>query len=54
MGDKEVVQYLGDHEFYACLADWTVDGKGSPEMTAAAVRALKALLASPDVKRAGE
>ena len=54
VGDKDVIQYLGDHEFYACLADWTVDGKGSPEMTAAAVRALKALLASPDVKRSGE
>lgn len=54
VGDKAVVQYLGDHRFYACLADWTVDGKGDPEMTAAAVRALKALLASPDAERAGE
>ena len=48
-----MIQYLGDHQFYACLADWTVDGKGDPEMTAAAVRALKALLASPDVQTAG-
>ena len=54
VGDKAVVQYLGDHQFYACLADWTVDGKGSPEMTAAAVRALKALLDSPDAEKAGE
>jgi hypothetical protein len=51
VGDKAVIQYLGDHQFYACLADWTVDGKGSPEMTAAAVRALKALLASPDADK---
>ena len=54
VGDKAAVQYLGDHQFYACLADWTVDGKGDPEMTAAAVRALKALLASPDAEKAGE
>ena len=49
VGDKAVVQYLGDHQFYACLSDWTVDGKGSAAMTEAAVRALKALLASPDL-----
>ena len=54
VGDKAVVQNLGDHQFYACLADWTVDGKGDPEMTAAAVRALKALLASPDAESAGK
>lgn len=54
VGDKAVLQNLGDHEFYACLADWTVDGKGSPEMTAAAVRALKALLASPEAKTGGD
>ncbi len=54
VGDKAAVQYLGDHEFYACLADWTVDGKGSREMTEAAVRALKALLASPEAENAGE
>ncbi len=53
VGDREAVQRLGDHEFYACLADWTVDGKGSPEMTAAAVRALKALLDSPRVGETG-
>ncbi len=53
VGDKAVIQNLGDHQFYACLADWTVDGKGDPEMTAAAVRALKALLASPDAQTAG-
>ena len=54
VGDKDVIKYLGDHEFYACLADWTVDGKGSQDMTAAAVRALKALLASPDAEKTGE
>ena len=54
VGDKEVMRSLGDHEFYASLSDWTVDGKGSPEMTAAAVRALKALLASPDAEKTGE
>ncbi len=54
VGDKEALQYLGDHQFYACLADWTVSGKGSAEMTAAAVRALQALLASPDLPKAGE
>ena len=54
VGDKAVLRYLGDHAFYACLADWTVDGKGSPEMTAAAVRALKALLASPESEHTGE
>ena len=54
VGDKAAIQYLGDHEFYACLADWTVDGKGSREMTEAAVRALKALLASPEAENAGE
>ena len=54
VGDKAVIRDLGDHQFYACLADWTVDGKGSPEMTAAAVRALKALLASPEAEKGGE
>ena len=54
VGDKAVLRYLGDHAFYACLADWTVDGKGSQEMTAAAVRALKALLASPESEHTGE
>ena len=54
VGDKAVIRDLGDHQFYACLADWTVDGKGSPEMTAAAVRALKALLASPEAEKAGQ
>ena len=54
VGDKAVIRDLGDHQFYACLADWTVDGKGSPEMTAAAVRALKALLASPEAEKEGE
>ena len=54
VGNKSVIQPLGDHQLYACLADWTVDGKGSREMTEAAVRALKALLASPDAETAGE
>ena len=54
VGDKAVIQALGDHQFYACLADWTVDGKGSRKMTEAAVRALKALLDSPDAEKAEE
>ncbi len=54
VGDKAVLRHLGDHQFYACLADWTVSGKGSPEMTAAAVRALKALLDSPALPAAEE
>ena len=53
VGDKAILRALGAFDYYACLSDWTVDGKGSPAMTEAAVRALKALLSSPDVP-AGE
>ena len=49
VGDKAILRALGDFDYYACLADWTVDGKGSAARTEASVRALKALLASPDV-----
>lgn len=52
VGDKAILRELGEYEYYACLSDWTVDGKGSAEMTAAAVRALKALAASPDAESA--
>lgn len=33
-----------EQQFYACICDWTVDGKGDKELTAAAVRALNAIL----------
>lgn len=33
-----------EQHFYACICDWTVDGKGDEELTAAAVRALNAIL----------
>ncbi len=46
LGRRAVLAPLGE-EVYACLADWTVSDKGDPAMTAAAVRALQALLASP-------
>ncbi|MDD6188058.1 MAG: hypothetical protein PUB32_00565 [Clostridiales bacterium] len=34
----------GEQEFYACICDWTVDGKGDKKLTDAAVRALNAIL----------
>ena len=52
-GDEEYGQrvYIGDSpimnrinpgiEFYACLADWTTDGKGKPEWTQAGVSVIK-------------
>ena len=46
--NKAVLAPLGEEPVYACLADWTVDGKGDPAMTEAAVRAIRALLASPE------
>lgn len=46
---KALLHSLGDWDYYVCLSDWTVDGKGSTEMTAAGVRAIQALLDSPDV-----
>ena len=47
VGDLAIVRGLCGEDCYACLADWTVDGKGSAAMTEASVRALKALLMSP-------
>lgn len=35
---------LGEQEYYACICDWTVDGKGDEALTAAAVRALEAII----------
>lgn len=46
VGNKAVLRSWCGEDCYACLADWTVDGKGSREATEAAVRALQALLAS--------
>lgn len=48
LSNKAILQEMGEREYYVSLSDWTVDGKGSREMTDAAVRALKALAASPD------
>ncbi len=50
LSEKAILKALGEREYYASLSDWTVDGKGSEEMTEAAVRALKALADSPDAK----
>ena len=48
LSEKAILKSLGEREYFASLSDWTVDGKGSKEMTDAAVRALKALIDSPD------
>ena len=48
LSNKAILKQMGAREYYVSLADWTVDGKGSKEMTDAAVRAIKALAASPD------
>lgn len=45
-GDRELLKALGG-DCFLCLSDWTVDGKGSRDMTDAAVRAIKAILESP-------
>ncbi|MBR6522294.1 MAG: hypothetical protein IKT47_06475 [Oscillospiraceae bacterium] len=37
-------QVPGDLPFYACICDWTVDGKGDKDLTDAAVRALSAII----------
>ena len=47
--DAPLIQRLesyipGDVTFYACICDWTVDGKGKKEWTDAAVRALRAIM----------
>ena len=49
VGNKAILRDLGITDCYVCLSDWTVDGRGSEEMTAAAVRAISALVDSPDV-----
>ena len=54
VGKKEVLAPLGGGEIYLCLADWTVSGKGDARMTAAAVRAIKALLESPEAPETSE
>ena len=33
-----------EQQFFACICDWTVDGKGNQKLTDAAVRALNAIL----------
>ncbi len=48
VGDKKIMKAMGGYGFYACLSDWTTDGKGDRTWTEAAVRALKALLSSPE------
>ncbi len=49
LADAPLIQRLesyvpGDVTLYACICDWTVDGKGKKEWTDAAVRALRAIL----------
>ena len=48
VSQKALLKSLPEGDYYVCLSDWTVDGKGSEAMTAAAVRAIRALLDSPD------
>lgn len=50
LSERAILKELGEREYFVSLADWTVDGKGSREMTEAAVRALKALADSPDAE----
>ncbi len=45
-GGRRILREMGDYDYYVCLSDWTTDGKGDAEWTAAAVRAIKAILAS--------
>ena len=44
VGDKPLLKDLGDFRYYASISDWTVSGKGSKAMTAAAVKALETIL----------
>ena len=46
VGGRPLLQGLGRYDFYACLSDWTVSGKGSKKTTEAAVRVLQAILES--------
>ena len=50
VGDKAILPSACRGDCYACLADWTASGKGSTAATEASVRALQALLASPDAE----
>ncbi len=44
VGDSPAMFFSRKREYYALLSDWTDEGKGSAEATAAIVRAIKALL----------
>lgn len=49
VSEVPVLWRMGQHipeeqQFYACICDWTVDGKGDQKLTDAAVRALNAIL----------
>ena len=48
LGDRLILRRLGRYEYYGCLSDWTVDGKGSEAMTQGAVRALQAIINSEE------
>lgn len=50
LSSRAILKALGEREYYVSLSDWTVDGKSTREMTEAAVRALKALVDSPDAE----
>ncbi len=44
VGDLPLLKDLGGFRYYASISDWTVSGKGSKAMTAAAVKALETIL----------
>ena len=44
VGDRPLLRGMGRYDFYACLSDWTVSGKGSKSITEAGVRALREIL----------
>lgn len=48
LSDRLILHNLGNYEYYGCLSDWTVDGKGSEAMTQGAVRALQAIINSEE------
>lgn len=50
LSSRAILKALGEREYFVSLSDWTVDGKSTREMTEAAVRALKALVDSPDAE----
>ncbi len=45
-GDRKILKAMGNYDYYILLSDWTTDGKGDKAWTEAAVRAVKAILAS--------